>query len=88
MNRFWFNVGLSGFGGWLIMAAYLIIWVKYIKKYEGEWEDYWPQAIPIATAMAVCSLLTRSISVRCSERRLASGGTASHFPEGAWPMAR
>ena len=54
---FWFNVGLAGFGGWLLMAAYLILWVKYIKKYNGEWEDYWPQAIPIATFMAVSSLI-------------------------------
>ena len=39
------------------MAAYLIIWVKYIKKFPGEWEEYWPQAIPIATVMAVSSLV-------------------------------
>ena len=57
MCSFWFNVGLAGFGGWLLMAAYLILWVKYIKKYNGEWEDYWPQAIPIATFMAVSSLI-------------------------------
>ena len=49
--------GLAGFGGWLLMAAYLILWVKYIKKFNGEWEDYWPQAIPIATFMAVSSLI-------------------------------
>ena len=39
------------------MAAYLILYLKYIKKIPGEWEDYWPQAIPIATAFAVGSLL-------------------------------
>ena len=50
-------MGLAGFGGWLLMAAYLIFWVKYIKKFAGEWEDYWPQAIPIATVMAVSSLV-------------------------------
>ena len=38
------------------MAAYLIIWLKYIKKIPGEWEEYWPQAIPIATGCAVGSL--------------------------------
>ena len=57
VRRFWFNVGLAGFGGWLLMAAYLIFWVKYIKKFAGEWEEYWPQAIPIATVLAVSSLL-------------------------------
>ena len=57
MRSFWFNVGLAGFGGWLLMAAYLIFWVKYIKKFSGEWEEYWPQAIPIATVLAVSSLL-------------------------------
>ena len=55
--RFFFNVGLAGFGGWMLMAVYLIIWLKYIKKIPGEWEDYWPQAIPIATVMAVSSLI-------------------------------
>jgi len=57
LNRFFFNVGLAGFGGWVCMAAYLILYLKYIKKIPGEWEDYWPQAIPIATAFAVGSLL-------------------------------
>lgn len=57
VHSFWFNVGLAGFGGWLVMAAYLILWVKYIKKFGGEWEEYWPQAIPIATVLAVSSLL-------------------------------
>jgi hypothetical protein len=56
-RRFWFAIGLTGFGGWLLMAAYLIIWVKYIKKFPGEWEDYWPQAIPIATFCAISSLI-------------------------------
>ena len=56
-NSFWFNVGLAGFGGWLCMAAYLILWVKYIKKYQGEWEEYWPQSIPIATVLAIGSLI-------------------------------
>ena len=56
-RSFAFNVGLTGFGGWCIMAAYLILWLKYIKKIEVEWEDYWPQAIPIATVCAVVSLL-------------------------------
>ena len=53
---FAFSIGLTGFGGWLLMAAYLIIWVKYIKKFPGEWEEYWPQAIPIATVCALSSL--------------------------------
>ena len=39
------------------MAAYLILWVKYVKKFPGEWEEYWPQAIPIATVLAVGSLI-------------------------------
>ena len=42
-RSFWFSVGLAGFCGWLLMAAYLIIWVKYIKKFPGDWEEYWPQ---------------------------------------------
>jgi len=58
LNRFFFNVGLSGFGGWLLMAMYLIVYLKYIKKIAVEWEDYWPQAIPVATVMAVVSLLS------------------------------
>ena len=57
LNRFFFNVGLAGFGGWCCMAAYLIIYIKYIKKFPGEWEEYWPQAIPIATFCAVASLI-------------------------------
>ncbi len=27
-RRFWFNIGLAGFGSWLAIAAYLIVWVK------------------------------------------------------------
>jgi hypothetical protein len=54
---FFFNIGLSGFCGWLLMAMYLIVYLKYIKKISVEWEDYWPQAIPAATVMAVLSLL-------------------------------
>ena len=57
LNRFAFNVGLAGFGGWCLMAAYLILWLKYIRKIPGEWEEYWPQAIPLATAMAVGSIV-------------------------------
>ena len=57
MNRFFFYVGLAGFGGWLSMAAYLILYLKYIRKIPGEWEEYWPQAIPIATVCAVSSLV-------------------------------
>ena len=57
MNRFFFYVGLAGFGGWLCMAAYLILYLKYIRKIPGEWEEYWPQAIPIATVSAVSSLV-------------------------------
>ena len=45
-RSFWFSVGMTGFSGWLLMAAYLIIWVKYIKKFPGDWEDYWPQVCP------------------------------------------
>ena len=48
----YFNIGVTGFALWLCMAAYLIVWVKYIKKFPGEWEEYWPKAIPIA---AVCA---------------------------------
>lgn len=58
INRFAFNVGVAGFSGWLLMAMYLIIWLKYIKKIKGEWEEYWPQSIPIATALAVLSLIS------------------------------
>ncbi len=56
-RSFFFNVGLAGFGGWCLMACYLIFWVKYYKKIQVEWEEYWPQSIPIATGLAVSSLL-------------------------------
>ena len=62
INRFFFNVGLAGFGGWLLMAAYLIVYLKYIKQIPGEWEEYWPQAIPVATGCAVTSLLAFCIA--------------------------
>jgi hypothetical protein len=54
---FWFNVGLAGFAGWCAMAFYLVVWLKYIMKIEVEWEEYSPRAIPIATVLAVGSLL-------------------------------
>jgi hypothetical protein len=57
LNRFFFNVGLAGFCAWMLMAMYLILWVKYVKKFPGEWEEYWPQSIPIATVCAVGSLI-------------------------------
>ena len=56
MNRFLFNVALAGFVGWLLIAAYLIVWVKYIKRVATEWEEYAPRAIPVATICAVGSL--------------------------------
>ncbi|KAL1528170.1 hypothetical protein AB1Y20_009531 [Prymnesium parvum] len=57
LHRFAFNIGLAGFGGWLSIAAYLVIWLKYILKVEEEWEEYSPRAIPLATACAVASLV-------------------------------
>ena len=57
LSMFWFNVGLAGFTGWCLMAVYLVIWLKYIKRIEVEWEEYSPRAIPIATVCAVSSLL-------------------------------
>lgn len=57
LAMFWFNVGLAGFAGWCLMALYLVIWLKYIKRIEVEWEEYSPRAIPIATVCAVSSLL-------------------------------
>ena len=57
LSMFWFNVGLAGFTGWVLMAVYLVIWLKYIKRIEVEWEEYSPRAIPIATVCAVSSLL-------------------------------
>lgn len=96
MNRFFFNIGVAGFSGWLLMAMcgphlhlmqpvlanaqacylsphtrtgkssrgasfaygrYLLVYLKYFKNINMEWEDYWPQAIPIATACAVSSLI-------------------------------
>lgn len=56
-RRFFFNIGLAGFSAWMLMAMYLIIWLKYIKKIAVEWEEYWPQAIPVATVCAVLSIL-------------------------------
>ena len=40
-----------------MMAAYLILYVKYILKYPGDWEEYSPRAIPVATVCAVGSLI-------------------------------
>ena len=57
LTVFWFNVGLTGFAGWSLMALYLVIWLKYIKRIEVEWEEHSPRAIPIATVCAVSSLL-------------------------------
>ena len=57
LARFYFNIGVTGFALWLCMAAYLIVWVKYIKKFPGEWEEYWPKAIPIAAVCAALSCL-------------------------------
>ena len=57
VSRFSFNIGLAGFGGWVCMAIYLVIWLKYILKVDVEWEEYAPRAIPIATACAVGSLV-------------------------------
>ena len=54
---FFFNVGLAGFGGWLLVAAYLILYVKYYLNVPGEWEEYSPRAIPLATICSVCSLI-------------------------------
>ena len=62
-RSFFFNVGLAGFGAWLLMAAYLILYLKYYKKINVEWEEYWPNAIPIATTCAVGSLIA------CAPRR-------------------
>ena len=44
------------------MAGYLILWVKYILKFPGEWEDYSPRAIPVATICAVSSLVAFTVA--------------------------
>jgi len=62
LNRFFFNIGLAGFGGWLMVAAYLIFYVKYYLKWQGEWEDYSPRAIPVATVCAVGSLVAFTVA--------------------------
>lgn len=56
LNRFAFNIALACFGGWCCIASYLIIWLKYVKKIESEWEEHSPRAIPLATISAVLSL--------------------------------
>lgn len=56
-RSFFFNIGLAGFGGWLLVAAYLILYLKYYMKIPGEWEEYSPRAIPVATVCAVMSLI-------------------------------
>ena len=58
MNGFLFNVALACFGGWGCIAAYLIVWVKYVQKDTREWEEVSPRAIPIATILAVLSLFS------------------------------
>jgi len=57
LNWFFFKIALAGFCGWLCVAAYLIVWLKYVKKISEEWEQHSPRAIPIATVCAVCSLI-------------------------------
>jgi len=44
------------------VAGYLILWVKYILKFPGEWEDYSPRAIPVATICAVSSLVAFTVA--------------------------
>ena len=56
MNRFYFNIGLAGFGVWALIAAYLIVWVNLIQRSTLDWEEHSPYAIPIATVSAICSL--------------------------------
>ena len=76
---FWFNVGLAGFAGWVTMAAYLVVWLKYIKRIEVEWEEYSPRAIPIATVCAIGSLLGcvhRPTEFRARTPRFAAASSA------------
>ena len=75
LNRFFFNVGLAGFAGWMCVAAYLVLWLKYIKKIEQEWEEYSPRAIPIATACAVGSLIACAAPPVRAPRALRSPST-------------
>ena len=83
LAMFWFNVGLAGFAGWCLMALYLVIWLKYIKRIEVEWEEYSPRAIPIATVCAVSSLLGCAPAVVPSPAQ----ATQTHIPGASTPAS-
>jgi len=61
-GRGYFKLGLCCFGLWTLIAAYLILWVKYYLKVEEEWETYSPRAIPVATVCGLLGIVAFTIS--------------------------
>jgi hypothetical protein len=56
--RGYFKLGMFCFGLWSVVAAYLVVWVKYVLKVEEEWEDYSPKAIPFATCVGLLGIIS------------------------------
>lgn len=52
--RLWFNIGAGLISINICIAAFLIVWLTYIKKITtDEWERRFPAAIPVATGCFV-----------------------------------
>jgi len=58
LHRGYFKLGLICFGLWVVVAAYLVVWVKYILKVQEEWEEYSPRAIPFATCCGLVGIIS------------------------------
>lgn len=57
-RRGYFKLGIVCFALWTVVAAYLVVWVKYILKVQEEWEDYAPKSIPIATGIGFVGIVS------------------------------
>lgn len=56
VNRFWFNLGALLVLVTVSIAAFLIVWLSFIKKvHSDDWERLYPSAIPLATASSIMS---------------------------------
>jgi len=62
LHRGYFKLGLICFGLWVVVAAYLVVWVKYILKVQEEWEEYSPRAIPFATCCGLVGIISFIVS--------------------------
>lgn len=97
VRRGYFKLGLFCFGMWVVVAAYLVIWVKYVLKVEEEWEDYSPRAIPFATLCGLVGIIrcarlraagpcARTSRAASSPARRAARPTARSFIISFWPV--